>query len=89
MEVLATIEAGGHTIDFGVANTRREREAVLAQRFRVFQRQGYFRKELRVDQDEYDGEAVYFLGRLRSEPDSISRSSGVSSMPISTARLNL
>ncbi len=30
MEVLATIDAGGHTIDFGVATTREEREAVLA-----------------------------------------------------------
>src|SRR3990172_4776568 len=29
MEVLATIEAGGHTIDFGVATTREERQAVL------------------------------------------------------------
>ncbi len=65
MEVLTTIEAGGHTIDFGVATTRTERQAVLAQRFRVFQRQGYFRKGLRDDRDEYDREAVYFLGRLR------------------------
>lgn len=65
MEVLTTIEAGGHTIDFGVATTRTERQAVLAQRFRVFQQQGYFRKGLRDDRDEYDREAVYFLGRLR------------------------
>ena len=65
MQVLATIEAGGHTIDFGVATTRTERQAVLAQRFRVFQRQGYFRKGLRDDRDEYDREAIYFLGRLR------------------------
>ena len=65
MEVLTTIEAGGHTIDFGVAATEEERGDVLAQRFRVFQRQGYFRKGLRDDRDAYDREAVYFLGRLR------------------------
>ncbi len=65
MEVLATIDAGGHTIDFGVATTREEREAVLAQRFRLFQRQGYYREGVTEDQDEYDREAVYFLGRLK------------------------
>ena len=65
MEVLTTIVAGGHTIEFGVATTKAEREAARAQRFRVYQRQGYYREGVTEDQDEYDREAIYFLGRLR------------------------
>ena len=66
MEVLTTIEAGGHTIDFGVATTREERKAVLAQRFRLYQREGYYHEGVTEDQDEYDEEAIYFVGGLRS-----------------------
>ena len=64
MDVLLRIEARGRRIDFGVATTRAERTAVLAQRFRVYQRHGYYRPGLTVDRDEYDGKAVYLAAAL-------------------------
>jgi len=59
MEVLLTIEARGRHIDFGIATTRAECAAILAQRFRVYQRHGYYQPGLTVDCDEYDRDAVY------------------------------
>jgi hypothetical protein len=44
MGILTTIAKSRHTIDFGVTTTHEEREVVLAQRFRVYQREGYYRK---------------------------------------------
>lgn len=66
MEVLTSLWSGAHTIDFGVATTNEERESVLAQRFRVYHHEGYYKEGVREDRDEYDRDAVYFLGRLRS-----------------------
>jgi hypothetical protein len=69
MQVLARLRAGDREIDFGVATTKAERAAVLAQRFRVYQRWGYYYEpRLRVDRDAYDAGAVYLLGRLRGHP---------------------
>jgi len=65
MEILTTIAIGRHTIDFGVATTHEEREAVLTQRFRVYQREGYYREGVAEDRDEHDRDAVFFLARLR------------------------
>ena len=59
METLLRIGAAGRQIDFGVATTRGERAAVRAQRFRVYQRYGYYRPGLEIDLDEYDRKAVY------------------------------
>ena len=59
MDVLARLRAGGREIACGVATTGREGAAVLAQRFRVYQRSGYHRPGLRVDRDAYDQNAVY------------------------------
>jgi hypothetical protein len=67
MDVLLRIEARGRRIDFGVATTRAERTAVLAQRFRVYQRHGYYRPGLTVDRDEYDRQAVYLAATLRKD----------------------
>ena len=67
MEVLLRIAARGHRIDFGVATTRGERAAVLAQRFRVYQRHGYYQPGLKVDHDEYDRKAVYLAATLASD----------------------
>jgi len=67
MDVLLRIEARGRQIDFGVATTRAERTAVLAQRFRVYQRHGYYRPGLTVDRDEYDRKAVYLAATLRKD----------------------
>lgn len=64
MEVLARVRAGGREIHCGVATTRRERAAVQAQRFRVYQRRGYYRPGLNADRDEHDTSAVYFLAVL-------------------------
>lgn len=66
MEILARVRAGGRTIDCGIATTKHERAAVLAQRFRVYQRRGYHRPELRVDRDAHDRRAVYFMAVLQS-----------------------
>jgi hypothetical protein len=80
MKILTTLAMGQHTIDFGVATTREEREAVLAQRFRVYQREGYYRLGVAEDQDEYDREAIFFLARLR-------RTDPVKSVMVGSARL--
>jgi hypothetical protein len=64
MDVLARIRAGNREIECGPATTRRERAAVLAQRFRVYQRRGYYRPGLQQDRDEYDKAARYFLALL-------------------------
>jgi hypothetical protein len=68
MEVLARLRAGDREIDFGVATTKAERAAVRAQRFRVYQRWGYYGPRFRVDPDAHDERAVYLLGRLRGHP---------------------
>ena len=67
MEVLTRVRAAGRTIDFGVATTDAERAAILAQRFRVYQRRGYYRPGVTVDRDEYDRRAIYFLAMLRGD----------------------
>ncbi len=64
MNVLTRIRAGNQEIECGLATTRRERAAVLAQRFRVYQRRGYYRPGLQHDRDEYDNVARYFLAVL-------------------------
>jgi hypothetical protein len=64
MEVLARIRAGSREIECGLATTRRERAAVLAQRFRVYQRRGYYRPGLQGDRDTHDDKAAYFLATL-------------------------
>jgi len=65
METLLRIGAVGCQIDFGVATTRAERAAVLAQRFRVYQRHGYYQPGLELDRDDYDRKAVYLAVILR------------------------
>jgi len=67
MDVLARLRAGGREIECGLATTRRERAAVQAQRFRVYQRRGYYRPGLRADRDAYDEKAAYFLATLRDD----------------------
>jgi hypothetical protein len=67
MDVLARLRAGGRVIECGRATTEDERAAVLAQRFRVYQRKGYYRPGLRVDRDPWDKSALYFLALLRDE----------------------
>jgi hypothetical protein len=61
MDILLRVGTARRLIDFGVATTDVERAAVLAQRFRVYQRRSYYRPGLEVDLDEYDQEAVYFM----------------------------
>lgn len=61
MEVLTRVRAAGRTIDFGVATTEAERAAVVAQRFRVYQRSGYYRPGVTADRDQYDDDAIYFV----------------------------
>jgi hypothetical protein len=70
MNRLASIRAGGRDIEYGLATTRQERAAVLAQRFRVYQRRGYYRAGLRDDPDVHDNRALYFLATL---PDGAGR----------------
>jgi N-acyl-L-homoserine lactone synthetase len=65
MDVLACLRVGGGQIDFGVATTHAEREALLAQRFRIYQRRGYYQPGLANDRDEYDDRAIYVLAKLR------------------------
>ena len=62
--MLARIRAGGREIEYGVATTDDERAAVQAQRFRVYQRRGYYRPGLQADCDAYDHAAAYFLATL-------------------------
>jgi hypothetical protein len=64
MEVLTRVRAAGRQIDFGVATTEAERAAAVAQRFRVYQRHGYYRPGVTADRDEYDDHAVFFLATL-------------------------
>ncbi|MBI4522142.1 MAG: hypothetical protein HY701_15000 [Gemmatimonadetes bacterium] len=64
MKVLARIRAGSREIECGLATTKQERAAVLAQRFRVYQRKGYYRPGLQVDRDVHDDKAAYFLATL-------------------------
>jgi hypothetical protein len=64
MNVLARIKAGGKEIEYGVATTDDERAAVRAQRFRVYQRRGYYRPGLHADCDGFDDTAAYFLATL-------------------------
>jgi hypothetical protein len=65
MEVLTRVRAADRQIDFGVTTTRAERAAILAQRFRVYQRHGYYHPDLTVDHDAYDRRAIYLLAVLR------------------------
>jgi hypothetical protein len=65
MEVLTRIRTGNRNIEFALATTKRERAAVQAQRFRVYQRRGYYRAGLGVDRDDYDDKAAPFLAVLR------------------------
>jgi hypothetical protein len=67
MNVLARIRAGSREIECGVATTRHERAAIQAQRFRVYQRHGYYRPGLEADRDAYDKAATYFLAVLGDE----------------------
>jgi hypothetical protein len=53
MEVLARIRTGNRDIEFALATTKRERAAVLAQRFRIYQRKGYYGPGLHVDRDPW------------------------------------
>lgn len=66
MEVLSSIESGPHRIDFGVADLPEDREEVMRQRFRVYKKAGYYPEGLERDEDEYDKDAVFFVGRLAS-----------------------
>ena len=64
MDVILRIGTAGRLIDFGIASARAKRSAVMAQRFRVYQRHGYYRPGLKADRDEYDQGAVSFLARV-------------------------
>jgi hypothetical protein len=68
METLARLRAGDRKIEFGVATTEAECMAVLAQRFRVYQRWGYYGAGLRVERDVHDESSVCLLPRLKGEP---------------------
>ena len=70
MEVLARIRTGTRNIEFALATTRRERAPVLAQRFPVDQRKGYYRHGLHVDRDDWERKALYFLATLPDGADS-------------------
>jgi hypothetical protein len=64
MKVLARVRAGSRWIECGLATTTEERAAVQVQRFRVYQRRGYYRPGLQADRDEYESSADYFLAVL-------------------------
>jgi hypothetical protein len=68
MDVLARLEAGDREIKFCVATTEAECAAVLAQRFRGYQRWGHYGPRLRVDRDVHDDTSVYLLARFRGQP---------------------
>jgi hypothetical protein len=70
LDQLVRVRAGGPEIEFGLARTRRERRAVLAQRLRVYQRRGYYAPGLRDDRDAHDDRALHFLAAL---PDGAGR----------------
>jgi len=61
MDVLTRIRAGGREIHCGLATTRHEHAAAQAQRFRVYQRRGYYRPGLRTDRDAYDTKATAYV----------------------------
>ena len=64
MKVLARIQAGVERSRAVSPPRGEERAAVLAQRFRVYQRKGYYRPGLQVDRDVHDDTAAYFLATL-------------------------
>ena len=64
MKVLARVDAGGRTIECGLATTADERAAVRAQRFRIYRQHGYYRPGLLVDRDGYDEAAHHFVAVL-------------------------
>jgi len=64
MNLLARVRAGAREIEYGLATTWQERAAILAQRFRVYQRRGYYAPGLRDDRDAHDDKALYFLATL-------------------------
>jgi hypothetical protein len=64
LDQLARIRAGGREIEYGLATTNHERAAVLAQRFRVYQRRGYYAPGLPDDRDSHDDKALYFFAAL-------------------------
>jgi hypothetical protein len=64
LDQLVRIRAGGREIEYGLATTRQERRAVVAQRFRVYQRRGYYRPGLKSDRDAHDDRALHFLATL-------------------------
>jgi hypothetical protein len=68
METLARLQAGNREIEFGIATTDAECAGVLAQRFRVYRRWGYYGPGLRVDRDVHDDSSVFLLARLRGQP---------------------
>ena len=70
MDVLTRVRAGGREIECGLATTRKERSAVMAQRFRVYRRRGYYLPGLTSDRDAYDARAAYFLATLLDGADS-------------------
>jgi hypothetical protein len=80
MDILNTIALARYAIDFGVATTNEERGAVLVQRFRVYQREGYYRDGVAEDRDEYDPDAIFFLAKLR-------RATLATSVMVGSARL--
>jgi hypothetical protein len=80
MEILSTIALGTDAIDFGLATTDEERDAVLAQRFRVYRREGYYAEGVAEDRDGYDRDAIFFLARLR-------RATSTKTLLVGSARL--
>ncbi len=79
MDIPPRVGSAGRLIDFGVVTTEAERAAVLAQRFRVYQRRRCCRPGLRVDRDEYERRAVYFLATMdgAEPPDAMGGSTRV------------
>ena len=67
MEILSTIEVGEHVIDFGVATTEEERDEIMRQRFRIYKTEGYYKAGIEKDEDEYDRDATFFMGRLHDK----------------------
>lgn len=56
-------------LECGRATTRQERAAVLAQRFPVYPRRGYYREGRRTDHDHWNRRASDFLPLFRDEDD--------------------
>jgi hypothetical protein len=70
LDQLVRVRAGGREIEYGLATTKQEQRAVLAQRFRVYRRRGYYAPGLRDDRDVHDDRALHFLAAL---PDGAGR----------------